>query len=167
MLWYSGWVTMPAQDSNMPQSPDIFKDASRESSFFKSTLVPAAVILVIILAGAGTGWFISEKGGIEGLSEEVSVAPGASVSGGGKEVGLEDTATFRDKAEGILKEGGIDGEGTHHLVRDGGPSQNAYLTSSVIDLDQFVGKKVEVWGETNKAQKAGWLMDVGKIKVLE
>jgi hypothetical protein len=30
-----------------------------------------------------------------------------------------------------------------------------------------VGKKVQVWGETFKGQKAGWLMDVGRIKALE
>lgn len=158
---------MPVQNSNPSPSPVVFKDMSNGSSFLRNTLVPAAVILAVILAGVGTGWFISKNGGIEGLSGKVSVAPGASVSGGGKEAGLNDTATFRDKAEGVLEKGGIDGEGTHHLVREGGPSQNASLTSSVIDLSQFVGKKVEVWGETNKAQKAGWLMDVGKIKVLE
>jgi hypothetical protein len=66
-----------------------------------------------------------------------------------------------------LEEGGIDGEGTHHLVRDGGPSKSVYLTSTVIDLDSFAGKKVKVWGETISARKAGWLMDVGKIKIIE
>jgi hypothetical protein len=25
---------------------------------------------------------------------------------------------------------------------------------------------VKVWGETNKAQKAGWLMDVGRVQVV-
>jgi len=37
----------------------------------------------------------------------------------------------------------------------------------VIDLEKFVGRKVKVWGQTFAAQKAGWLMDVGKLKVLE
>lgn len=95
------------------------------------------------------------------------MAPGAEVSSGGKVIGLEDSATFRDSAQGKLEEGGINGEGTHHLVRDGGPSQNVYLTSSVIDLKQYVGKSVEVWGETIGAKSAGWLMDVGKIKILD
>jgi hypothetical protein len=26
---------------------------------------------------------------------------------------------------------------------------------------------VKVWGETFKGQKAGWLMDVGRVKVME
>ena len=78
-----------------------------------------------------------------------------------------DEKTFKDTAEGTLQEGGISGEGTHHLVRPGGDSQNVYLTSTVIDLQSFVGKKVQVWGQTVSARKAGWLMDVGKVKVLE
>jgi len=53
------------------------------------------------------------------------------------------------------------------LIRPGGDSQNVYLTSTVIDLESFVGKKVEVWGETIGAREAGWLMDVGKVKVTE
>jgi len=74
---------------------------------------------------------------------------------------------FKDSAEGVLEKGGIDGEGTHHLVREGGPSQTAYLTSSVLDLDLFVGKKIKVEGETFAAQKAGWLMDVGLVTPLK
>lgn len=126
-------------------------------------LLIAAVIVVI--AGVGTGYFASQTGNVGGLGGKVEVAPGAVIKD--KEVGLEDEKTFRDEATGILREGGLEGEGTHHLEREGGPSQNAYLTSSVIDLDDFVGRKVTVWGETNKGQKAGWLMDVGKIKIIE
>ena len=63
--------------------------------------------------------------------------------------------------------GGVDGEGSHHLVRPGGESQNVYLTSSIIDLDQFVGRSVKIWGATFEAQQAGWLMDVGRLQVLE
>lgn len=134
----------------------------------KGVVLPALVIVAVVVAGVGTGWFIS-SGKVAGVSTTsgVTVAPGAEVKKGGTEAGLSDTATFRDSAQGVLEEGGIDGEGTHHLARDGGPSQNVYLTSSVVDLDQFTGKKVEVWGETFAAKKAGWLMDVGRIKVIE
>lgn len=84
------------------------------------------------------------------------------------EFGLLDAEeTFKDNAIGVLKEGGIDGEGTHHLEREGGPSQNVYLTSSAVDLSQLIGRKVQVWGETFATQKAGWFMDVVKVKVLE
>jgi len=83
------------------------------------------------------------------------------------EVGSTNTATYRDTAIGVVEAGGLNGEGTHKLVRDGGPSQTVYLISSVIDLDQYVGKKVELWGLTLDAVKAPWLMDVGRLKLLE
>ena len=84
-----------------------------------------------------------------------------------KTVGIADKKTFKDKAEGTLKEGGIDGEGNFHLVRPGGASQNVYLTSTTVDLSQYIGKKVRVWGETFAAEKAGWLMDVGLVEILK
>jgi len=82
-----------------------------------------------------------------------------------KTFGSTDTSTFKDAAEGTLQNGGIDGEGQYHLVRPGGDSQNVYLTSSTLDLSKFMGKKIKVWGQTQAAQKAGWLMDVGKVQV--
>ncbi|MCX7955782.1 MAG: hypothetical protein N2593_01590 [Patescibacteria group bacterium] len=84
-----------------------------------------------------------------------------------KIVGIADKKTFKDQAEGILKEGGIDGEGNFHLDRPGGPSQNVYLTSTTVDLSLYIGKKVRVWGKTFSAEKAGWLMDVGLVEILE
>lgn len=84
-----------------------------------------------------------------------------------KTVGIADKKTFKDSAEGTLKEGGIDGEGSFHLQRPGGESQNVYLTSTTVDLSQYIGKKVRVWGETFAAEKAGWLMDVGRLDILK
>lgn len=81
--------------------------------------------------------------------------------------GIVDKKTFSDQAEGILKEGGVDGEGSFHLERPGGPSQNVYLTSSTIDLSKHVGKKVRVYGQTFAAEKAGWLMDVGLVEIIK
>jgi len=84
-----------------------------------------------------------------------------------KSVGIADKKTFKDQAEGVLKEGGVDGEGSFHLERPGGASQNVYLTSTTVDLSQYLGKKVRVWGETFSAEKAGWLMDVGLVEILK
>lgn len=84
----------------------------------------------------------------------------------GKTYGLS-SKTFNDSAIGSLEKGNINGEGTHILVREGGLSQRASLTSSALDLDLFVGHKVEVKGETNNSKKTAWLMDVGSLKVLE
>jgi len=74
---------------------------------------------------------------------------------------------FKDSATGTIEKGSINGEGTHILNREGGVTQRASLTSSIVDLDLFVGKKVEVKGETNKSNKTAWLMDVGSIKIIE
>lgn len=131
----------------------------------KKIALHVLIALVVVLAGVATGWLFSGRSfrGIGGKSSgavpEVKTSP--------MEAGVADEATFRDSAEGILREGGVDGEGTHHLERGFGPEKDVYLISTVIDLQTFVGKRVKVWGETISAQKAGWLMDVGRIKVIE
>lgn len=82
-------------------------------------------------------------------------------------VGIPDKKTFKDSAEGKLIEGGSEGEGSFHLERPGGDSQNVYLTSSTVDLSQYVGTQVRVHGETFESAHVGWLMDVGYVEVLE
>ncbi len=76
-------------------------------------------------------------------------------------------AEYKDSAIGTIEKGSINGEGTHILAREGGVTQRASLTSSAVDLDLFVGKKVEVKGQTNASKKTSWLLDVGTIKVTE
>jgi len=74
---------------------------------------------------------------------------------------------FKDEAVGVIESGGVNGEGTHTLIRPGGEDQKAALTSSVLDLDMFVDRKVEIKGETNDSRQAGWFLDVGSIKIIE
>lgn len=124
------------------------------------------VVVGIIAIGVGFGYVVAPKGA-KGISSGMSAQSGQSAIGKGTIVGSSDTKTFKDQAEGVLENGGIEGEGQYHLVRPGGDSQNVYLTSSIVDLSTFVKKKIRVWGETNSAQKAGWLMDVGRVEVLE
>lgn len=81
--------------------------------------------------------------------------------------GAPDEENSKDSTEGVMILGGIQGEGSHTLLRPGGASQNVYLTSSVVDLNQFQNMRVRIWGETFKGQKAGWLMDVIRLEVLE
>ncbi|MEK7521528.1 MAG: hypothetical protein AAB599_01865 [Patescibacteria group bacterium] len=134
-----------------------------QSNLVKDVLLPSLVILVVILAGVGTGWKISGSKNILGRNDTFTAGDLKK----GEEVGSSDTKTFKDEAEGTIEAGGVNGEGTHKLLRVGGASQTAALTSSVIDLDEFVGEKVHVWGETFSSTKAAWLMDVGKIKIVE
>ncbi len=123
------------------------------------------VLVVVAMLGIGTGYIIAPRAQGGSLSSAIPSVGGASVAKGTVE-GTNDIETFKDTTEGVLQDGGIDGEGQYHLVRPGGDSQNVYLTSSIIDLSKYLKHKVKVWGQTQKAQKAGWLMDVGKIEVL-
>ncbi len=118
--------------------------------------------ILIIIAGIASGHFLSKNKSL--TSGSLSVSNGGLP--GKKVVGSSDTSTFKDMAEGTLQKGGINGEGTHKLIRPGGDSQTVYLTSTILDLDQFVGKKIRVWGQTNAAKTAGWLMDVGRVEVI-
>lgn len=113
--------------------------------------------LIVIAAGVGTGYLLAgakaENGGPTPTS---NVAKNEDVK--------VNEEVFSDKATGTLHEGGIEGEGTHYLDTGAGEEKYVYLLSTVLDLDSFVGKKVEIQGQTLAAEHAGWLMDVGKIK---
>jgi hypothetical protein len=137
---------------------------------WKGILVPSLVILAIVVAGAITGYFLSKRGGlVSGPTESKQLIGGAELIQGPKEVGIKDESAFKDTSQGKIEINDNKEiiEGSHKLLRPGGPSQTAYLTSSVLDLNQFLGKCVQIWGETFAGQKAGWLMDVGRIKVLD
>ena len=149
-------------DENMK---DNLPEESMPAATDKKTMrfVALGVYLTLVLLGVGTGYLLSRG---PGLSQN-KTADAPKMVKTDKMEGVTDTKNFKDSAEGTLEKGGINGEGTHKLVREGGPSQTAYLISSVIDLDSYAGKKVKVWGETFAAKKAAWLMDVGKIEILE
>ncbi len=122
------------------------------------------ILLAIIAFGLLSGFLLYAQktaGVVRLVGRDVQIVKTSN------EEGVKDASTFRDTATGTLQEndGKITKEGTHVLIR-GDVSQNAYLTSSVIDLSKYIGKKVQVWGETFKGQKAGWLMDVGRIKIV-
>lgn len=124
----------------------------------------AVVLILSLLAGTGTGFVLASKGA---SSNKIS---GNLIKETPKSA-QQDNRTFRDFAEGTInkkaepKTGETYGEGTHMLVRIG--AVPVALTSSVIDLSQYEGKKVKVYGETQKAIKEGWLMDVGKVEEIK
>jgi len=129
------------------------------------------IVLVLIMSislGVITGFGASKlygKNQAGGSGDVVAQVPENGQIKAGDIFGSKDE-NFKDEAEGYLEAGGIDGEGSHKLLRPGGPSQTVYLTSSVMDLDKFVGMNVKVYGETYQGQKAGWLMDVGRVEVI-
>lgn len=134
------------------------------------------VLFIIVILAIVSGFWASRfwplsKAGLVGTITQQNVISADDISNAadlvvGKSYGNVGK-TFKDTATGTLIKGGINGEGTHTLEREGGKTQNAALTSSTVDLDLFVGKKVEIKGETNTSNKAGWFLDVGIIKILE
>lgn len=147
-----------------PNQPQVVRKFDNSSSTKKNMML-GIISVVVVLAGIGTGYLLSGVGKSGDLS--TGNASGKSVVATKNEAGIADESKFATTTDGVLEEGGIGGEGTYHLVRGNGPSQYAYLTSSVVDLGAFQGKKVQVWGDTISGKKAGWLIDVGKIKVVE
>ena len=144
------------------------KESGKIKIDMESKKAPILLFVILLVLGIGTGFLVSKAVGSGGTVKMIG-SDGKIISTTaqkGQIYGSKDEKTFKDNAQGTLKAGGIDGEGAYHLERPGGESQNVYLTSSVIDLSQFVGKKVKVWGETNAAQSAGWLMDVGRLQLL-
>lgn len=123
----------------------------------------ATVVGIALVLGIITG-VVSSKGGGSSSSPlgVISATPKSA---------QQDNRTFKDFAEGTIKAKPQPKnpneyvEGTHVLVRESGVP--VALTSSVVDLSPFEGKKVKVYGETQKALKEGWLMDVGKVEEIK
>lgn len=147
---------------NQLNTGSVVKKLSNES--MKKNIYTLIISLVVVLFGGVTGWLLS--GGNFSKSDSAGSNLSETVSND-REAGAKDETQFSTTTEGILREGGIKGEGTHFLERPGGESQNAYLTSTSLDMSPFVGAKVKVWGETISGLNAGWLIDVGKIKKID
>ncbi|MBU1032112.1 hypothetical protein KKE03_04315 [Patescibacteria group bacterium] len=117
------------------------------------------VTVAALVLGTLTGYILSTKNKGAG-------APGLLT--GQAKTAQQDARTFKDFAEGTIKARPKPSdlnkyvEGTHLLVREG--AVPVALTSSVVDLSKYEGKKVKVLGETQKAITEGWLMDVGKVE---
>ncbi len=143
--------------STTPSTPPITQRLSISASPLK---IYAAILTVALVSGVATGYVLaSSKSGSGQIAIQQTGAPANHAQ--------QDTRTFRDFAEGVIQKkpdskNGDYSEGTHVLIR-----QNAVpvaLTSSVVDLSQYEGKKVKIYGETQKAIKEGWLMDVGRVE---
>lgn len=154
-------------ESSNKISPDSSSVPEKVEKNMNSNKPPFILFAILLVLGIGTGYLVTQ---VKGSSTVSTVGSDGKIQTQniqkGQTFGSTDQKTFKDSAEGTLKVGGIEGEGAYHLERPGGDSQNVYLTSSTIDLSTFVEKKVKVWGETNSAQSAGWLMDVGRLQLL-
>jgi len=166
---------MVMKDQSVPQNnstggmqkPQVMRSFNSGKPSSKNNLYLILASIVTVLLGVATGYMLSGNALGSSNSAADSALEDSMVKTQDEAVGVEDESALETEAEGILREGGIEGEGTHHLERPGGDNQNVYLTSGVIDLQSFVGKKVQIWGQTISGLHAGWLMEVGKIKALE
>lgn len=148
------------------ENQSVFHSFTKGSSFHFRLLLLSIVVIALGIVG---GYFVVRmQSGVTGGQSALTTSSGGKASvQKGAVYGSDDTATFKDTVEGTVAKGGIGDEGQYHLVRPGGDSQNVYMTSSLVDLSLFVDRKVKVWGETQKAKVAGWLMDVGRVEVLQ
>ena len=151
------------------EEQNLVKDLTPKKSSFKEIILPALAILVIILVGGATGWRLSQGKGSLSLGSALNPSGKTEKLDGTKQMGIKDEESFPDKAEGRIEVNDDPDipEGSHRLIRPGGPSKTAYLTSSVLDLSLFTGKCVLVWGQTFASQKVGWLMDIGYVEILD
>ena len=128
------------------------------------------LVALVFVLGTVSGWGLfrttSKQEGAFGGGGAAQLVEGEKVETG-KVYGSGEEEAFSDNTKGVIEVNEEGGEGTHVLMREGGDSQTVYLTSSVLDLEMFVGRQVEVWGQTFSSEKVGWLMDFGRIKVLE
>lgn len=157
-------IKLPQSQSTTQSQAAPTRPVPPKNDFLK--FLPILIIIIMVGAGIFTGLILSSR------SKNSSQAGKAAIDEEQLDPQQKEsfTKTFRDQAEGVIENNDtLDkyAQGTHKLIRPGGESQTAYLTSSVLDLDEFVGKKVKVYGETFGSSQVGWLMDVGKVQVIQ
>ena len=150
---------------SQPQATDQLRTAPKRAKLAK--IIPYLIVVLLVGLGIFTGLVVSSVQKTKAQDKQAKSIEEEELSPQQQESFAQ---TFRDEAEGTVeKNEDLDkyAQGTHKLLRPGGESQTAYLTSSVLDLDEYVGKKVKVFGETFGSSQVGWLMDVGKVEVVE
>jgi len=158
--------TITVEDLNEEKTTSKRESSSMQAKQKKKFIIFAVVAIV---AGTLTGYGSAQLKGNTANNEVIinQVASDTSKIKNGDIFGVQDKSVFADNAQGYVEAGGIGDEGSHRLLRIGGPSQTVALTSSVANLDDFVGMEIKIWGDTNKAQVSGWFMDVGRIEVID
>ena len=130
-------------------------------------ILPYFIVLVIVGLGIFTGLVLTSVQKAKAQTQQAVSIQEEELS---PEQQQSFAQTFRDEAEGTIeKNDDFDtyAQGPWKLIRPGGESQTAYLTSSVMDLDEYIGKKVKVYGETFGSGQVAWLMDVGKVEEIK
>ncbi|MBI2420590.1 MAG: hypothetical protein HYV38_00710 [Candidatus Levybacteria bacterium] len=116
---------------------EIVRSFDQEKKFSLSPKIIISLLLIAVV-GAFSGFILAQRQ-LAAPTITTDLTNSTEFSKG-QTFGSNDTKTFKDTAEGTLK--------------------------STVDLSILVDKKIKVWGQTQKAQYAGWLMDVGRVEVL-
>src|SRR5689334_19007942 len=104
-------------------------------------------LIASVILGVGAGLVLAKSNSGGGANSTLNSAVGGVVP---PQQAGQDSQTFKDFAEGTLQKIPASKntdyqEGTDLLIRDG--AVPVALTSSVVDLSQYEGKKVRVYGE--------------------
>lgn len=140
-------------------SPNLIQHLNKSDTMNKLLII---VLIFSVVLGILTGYLLSHSKNNKLVS---SISRGATEAPKNPE---QDIDTFNNWADGTLqkktppKDPNEYVEGTHYLIREEGVP--VALTSSVLDLTKYEGKKVRVYGKTEKPIKEGWLMDVGRVE---
>lgn len=149
-------------DTKLDSNPANLREAPKSSKLQK--IVPFIVLIVLISAGIFSGLVLSSRAKNK-VIQQSSILDETKMN---PEQKKSVQVVTRDSAEGTIQKNDDfeeTAQGQWKLIRPGGDSQTAYLTSSFMDLEQYVSKKVKVYGETLGSDKVGWLMDVAKVEV--
>src|SRR3989344_7072522 len=135
----------PSQtDSKLTQSKSEPQSGFKAENFLRavparagiSKFIPIIIIIVVVAADLLSGLVFSSRNK-NAKSQARAAVDEEQLTGEQKQSFAQ---TFRDEAEGTIeKNDKLDkyAQGTHKLIRPGGEDQTAYLTSSVLDLDQY------------------------------
>src|SRR3972149_10586545 len=136
-----------------PQATDQLRTAPKQAKFAK--ILPYFIVVVIVALGIGTGLVASSVQKAKAQNQQAKSIEEEELSPQQQESFAQ---TFRDEAEGTVeKNDDLDkyAQGTHKLLRSGGESQTAYLTSSVLALDEYFCRKENGFGATFGSSPVG------------
>src|SRR5688572_18912281 len=109
-LW--GRVSMEETQKKKSLVQDITPEEEieeQQSTMKTNSKIIIGVYALLIVLGLGTGYVLATRGGSAGASGSIKTDT---------VVGSTDTRTFKDSAEGTIEAGGVNGEGSHKLLRD-------------------------------------------------